>query len=163
MKFVDWERYRTITYQPAPNRSMERFYGHLKASSMAKNSSYDWLNHLSRAVLGIRTTIKSDLDTYSAKRVHVLIVRALSRQIPKLAAGINFISACENRWTSYKPSLNYTPSQALVCMSPLRILIPLFSNKPHTRTHTPQTSISPPPHPQLRRFPLPLCVLTFRA
>ena len=66
MEFLGYERNRMIAHNPATNRLIERFHGQLKASLMAKNSINDRLEHL----LGIHTTIKSDLDAYSAGLLH---------------------------------------------------------------------------------------------
>ena len=77
MQFLGCERHRTTAYHPAANGLVERFHRQLKVSLMARNSSNDWLDHLPLVLLGLRTTIKSDLDACPAELVYGSPLRLL--------------------------------------------------------------------------------------
>ena len=67
MQSLGCELYCNTAYHPAANGLVERFHRQLKTSLMARNCFNDWLDHLPLVLLGIRTTIKSDLDTCLAE------------------------------------------------------------------------------------------------
>ena len=70
IEFLGCERQRTTAYHPASNGLVERFHRQLKTSLIARNSSADWIDHLPLVLLGIRTTVKSDLDACPAELVY---------------------------------------------------------------------------------------------
>ena len=70
MHFLGREQQRTTASHPAAKGLVERCHRQLKASLIALNSGADWIDHLPFVLLGIRTTIKTDLDTCSAELVY---------------------------------------------------------------------------------------------
>ncbi|BHF59223.1 hypothetical protein SprV_0100218000 [Sparganum proliferum] len=62
-------RIRTTAYHPAANRMVERFHRQLKASLRAADDPENWTDHLPLVLLGIRSSLKSDLDCSAAELV----------------------------------------------------------------------------------------------
>ncbi|BHF80104.1 hypothetical protein SprV_0702322800 [Sparganum proliferum] len=74
-------RIRTTAYHPAANGMVERFHRQLKASLRAADDPENWTDHLSLVVLGIRSSLKSDLDCSAAELVFGATVRLPGQMI----------------------------------------------------------------------------------
>ena len=61
---------RTTAYHPAANGMVERFHRQLKAALIAHNSTDAWTDLLPMVLLGIRATIKEDLQCSPAELVY---------------------------------------------------------------------------------------------
>ena len=81
MQFLGCERQRTTAYYPAANGLVERFHRQLKVSLMARNIGADWIDHLLFVLLGIRATIKTDLDACPTELVYGSSLRLLGKII----------------------------------------------------------------------------------
>ncbi|BHF78009.1 hypothetical protein SprV_0602111900 [Sparganum proliferum] len=68
-------RIRTTAYHPAANGMVERFHRQLKASLSAADDPENWTDHLPLVLLGIRSSLKSDLDCSAAELVFGATVR----------------------------------------------------------------------------------------
>ncbi|BHF57334.1 hypothetical protein SprV_0100027500 [Sparganum proliferum] len=79
LSFLGCTRIRTTAYHPAANGMVERFHRQLKASLRAADDPGNWRDHLPLVLLGIRSSLKSDLDCSAAKLVFGATVR-LPRQ-----------------------------------------------------------------------------------
>ncbi|BHF70227.1 hypothetical protein SprV_0301327700 [Sparganum proliferum] len=62
-------RIRTTAYHPAANGMVERFHRQLKASLRAADDPENWTDHLPLVLLGMRSSLKSDLDCSAAEIV----------------------------------------------------------------------------------------------
>ncbi|BHF83361.1 hypothetical protein SprV_0902650300 [Sparganum proliferum] len=67
--FLGCTRIRMIAYHPAANGMVERFHRHLKASLRGAVDPENWTDHLPLVILGIRSTLKPDLDCFAAELV----------------------------------------------------------------------------------------------
>lgn len=63
-------RIRTTSYHPAANGLVERFHRHLKSALKAYEDTTKWNELLPMVLLGIRTSIKEDLDASPAELVY---------------------------------------------------------------------------------------------
>ncbi|KAK3881302.1 hypothetical protein Pcinc_014253 [Petrolisthes cinctipes] len=63
-------RYRTASYHPQANGTVERFHRQLKSSLAASAQREDWSIALPLVLLGIRTSLKMDLHNSSAELVY---------------------------------------------------------------------------------------------
>nr|VZI45164.1 unnamed protein product [Spirometra erinaceieuropaei] len=79
--FLGCTRIRTTAYHPAANGMVERFHRQLKASLRAADDPENWTDHLPLVLLGIRSSIKSDLDCSAAELVFGATVRLPGQMI----------------------------------------------------------------------------------
>lgn len=71
MTLLGIRRYRTASYHPQANATVERFHRQLKASLMASGQPReDWYTTLPLVLLGIRASLKQDLHHSSAELVY---------------------------------------------------------------------------------------------
>lgn len=70
MKLIGSSRVLTTAYHPASNGLVERFHPQLKASLMAQSIPGNWVDHLTLVLLGIRSTLKTDLGCCTAEPVY---------------------------------------------------------------------------------------------
>ncbi|KAK3880443.1 hypothetical protein Pcinc_015045 [Petrolisthes cinctipes] len=63
-------QYRTASYHPQANGTVERFHRQLKSSLAASAQREDWSIALPLVLLGIRTSLKTDLHNSSAELVY---------------------------------------------------------------------------------------------
>ncbi|BHF78145.1 hypothetical protein SprV_0602125600 [Sparganum proliferum] len=75
LSFLGCIRIRTTAYHPAANGMVERFHRQLKASLRAADDPENWTDHLPLVLLGIRPSLKSDLDCSAAELVFGSTVR----------------------------------------------------------------------------------------
>nr|VZI41229.1 unnamed protein product [Spirometra erinaceieuropaei] len=75
LSFFGCTRIRTTAYHPAANGMVERFHRQLKASLRAADDPENWTDHLPLVLLGIRSSLKSDLDCSAAELVFGATVR----------------------------------------------------------------------------------------
>ncbi|XP_043196713.1 uncharacterized protein LOC122367555 [Amphibalanus amphitrite] len=68
-RFLGCQRTRTTSYHPACNGMVERLHRQLKASLRAHQAT-SWTDVLPLVLLGIRSTIKADLQATSAELVY---------------------------------------------------------------------------------------------
>lgn len=73
-RMLGTERIRTTAYHPASNGLVERFHRQLKAAIKA-HESLDWYETLPLVLLGIRTSVKADLQCSAAELVYGTTLR----------------------------------------------------------------------------------------
>lgn len=61
---------RTTAYNPKANGILERFHRQLKAALRARGNTINWCSELPMILLGIRTTIKEDINASAAEMVY---------------------------------------------------------------------------------------------
>nr|VZI01334.1 unnamed protein product [Spirometra erinaceieuropaei] len=81
LSFLGCTRIRTTAYHPAANGMVERFHRQLKASLRAADDPENWTDHLPLVLLGIRSSLKSDLDCSAAELVFGATVRLPGQMI----------------------------------------------------------------------------------
>ncbi|BHF58520.1 hypothetical protein SprV_0100147200 [Sparganum proliferum] len=81
LSFLGCTRIRTTAYHPAANGMVERFHRQLKASLRAADDPENWTDHLPLVLLGIRSSLNSDLDCSAAELVFGATVRLLGQMI----------------------------------------------------------------------------------
>nr|VZI22741.1 unnamed protein product [Spirometra erinaceieuropaei] len=81
LSFLGCTRIRTTAYHPAANGMVERFHRQLKASLRAADDPENWTEHLPLVLLGIRSSLKSDLDCSAAGLVFGATVRLPGQMI----------------------------------------------------------------------------------
>nr|VZI45360.1 unnamed protein product [Spirometra erinaceieuropaei] len=81
LSFLGCTRIRTTAYHPAANGMVERFHRQLKASLRAADYPENWTDHLPLVLLGIRSSLKSDLDCSAAELVFGASVRLPGQMI----------------------------------------------------------------------------------
>ncbi|BHF78845.1 hypothetical protein SprV_0602196100 [Sparganum proliferum] len=74
-------RIRTTAYNPAANGMVERFHRQLKASLRAADDPENWTDHLPLVLLGIHSSLKSDLDCSAVELVFGATVRLPGQMI----------------------------------------------------------------------------------
>ena len=75
MKLLGSKRIRTTAYHPSANGLVERFHRQLKAALKAIPDPTHWVKALPLILLGIRTTIKQDIQCTSAELVYGTTLR----------------------------------------------------------------------------------------
>ena len=75
MQLLGCKRMRTTSYYPIANDLIEHFHRHLKASLKTHPNAIHWTQSLPLVLLGIRTTIKSDLHCTTAELVYGTTLR----------------------------------------------------------------------------------------
>ncbi|XP_063853948.1 uncharacterized protein LOC135096402 [Scylla paramamosain] len=76
MTLLGIRRYRTASYHPQANATVERFHRQLKSSLMASSDQREkWNATLPLVLLGIRTSLKQDLHHSSAELVYGTTLR----------------------------------------------------------------------------------------
>lgn len=75
MNLLGIRRYRTASYHPQANGTVERFHRQLKSSLTATAQREDWSLALPLVLLGIRTLLKTDLHNSSAELVYGTALR----------------------------------------------------------------------------------------
>nr|VZI08069.1 unnamed protein product [Spirometra erinaceieuropaei] len=83
--FLGCTRIRTTAYHLAADGMVERFHRQLKASLRAAADPENWTDHLPLVLLGIRSTLKSDLDCSAAEMVFGATVRLPGEMISPIA------------------------------------------------------------------------------
>lgn len=68
-KMLGINHYRTTAYHPQANGMIERFHRTLKAAIKCKNN-VEWANEISLIMLGIRSTIKEDINATPAEMLY---------------------------------------------------------------------------------------------
>nr|VZI02490.1 unnamed protein product [Spirometra erinaceieuropaei] len=81
LSFLGCTRIRTTAYHPAANGMVERFHRQLKASLPTADDPENWTDHLPLVFLGIRSSLKSDLDCSAAELVFGATVRLPGQMI----------------------------------------------------------------------------------
>ena len=74
-KMLGTNRLRTTSYHPASNGLVERFHRTLKAALKAHDEPHRWSEFLPLTLLGIRTTVKTDLNCSPAEMVYGTTLR----------------------------------------------------------------------------------------
>ena len=69
-KFLGCELINTTSYNPTANGIVERYHRVLKASIKAQKQPSDWYSNLGWILLGLRTTIRNDMDFSSAEMLY---------------------------------------------------------------------------------------------
>lgn len=69
-KFLGCHQIHTTTYHPRSNGMIERFHRTVKAYLTARGSSIRWKNELPVVLLGLRASVKEDLQCSSAELVY---------------------------------------------------------------------------------------------
>lgn len=75
MNLLGIKRNRTTAYHPQSNGIIERFHRQLKASLMARLNGPNWHDDLPIVMLGIRTSVKTDLKCSPAELVYGTTLR----------------------------------------------------------------------------------------
>ena len=70
MQLLGCRRIRTTSYQPIANGMIERFHRQLKSFLKSYPNTADWTTTLPMALLGIRTTLKQDIQCTPAELVY---------------------------------------------------------------------------------------------
>ncbi|BHF60215.1 hypothetical protein SprV_0100317800 [Sparganum proliferum] len=81
LSFLGCTRIRTTAYHPAANGMVERFHRQLKASLRVADDLENWTGHLPLVLLGIRSSLKSDLGCSAAELVFGATVRLPGQMI----------------------------------------------------------------------------------
>lgn len=68
LRFVGCERIRTTSYHPASNGMVERWHRSLKSAIMCHETS-EWVDSLPIVLLGLRTSLKEDIQSSAAELV----------------------------------------------------------------------------------------------
>lgn len=76
MNLLGIRRYRTASYHPQGNGTVERFHRQLKSSLKAAAQREDWSLALPLVLLGIRTSLKTDLHNSSAELIYGTALRS---------------------------------------------------------------------------------------
>lgn len=75
MNLLGIRRYRTASYHPQANGTVERFHRQLKSSLTAAAQREDWSLALPLVLLGIRSSLKTDLHNSSAELIYGTALR----------------------------------------------------------------------------------------
>lgn len=75
MEILGIHRSRTTSYHPATNGMVERFHRQLKAALKCHRESEHWSDHLPLVLLGIRSSLKTDLRCSAAELVYGTTLR----------------------------------------------------------------------------------------
>ena len=102
------QRIRTTSYHPKSNGQVERFHRQLKASIMCRQENANWLEALPIVLLGIRSSIKEDLNSSSAELVYGEPLRLPGEMlIPSSEESVpdcnNFLDQLRSKMTNLRP------------------------------------------------------------
>lgn len=75
MTLLGIHRYRTASYHPQANGTVERFHRQPKSSLAASVLREDWSLALPLVLFGIRTSLKTDLHSSSAELIYGATLR----------------------------------------------------------------------------------------
>lgn len=75
MQLLGCRRIRTTSYHPIANGMIERFHRQLKSILKSYPNTADWTTALPMALLGIRTTLKQDIQCTPAELVYGMTLR----------------------------------------------------------------------------------------
>ncbi|CAH8490858.1 unnamed protein product [Dicrocoelium dendriticum] len=105
--FLGCRRIHTTAYHPAANGLVERFHRQLKASLCA-SSDPSWSENISLVLLGIRSSIKADLQCAPAELVYGTTLKLPGEFVsPPASSGMpppNFASSLAQRMRSLRPT-----------------------------------------------------------
>ena len=106
-RFLGCQRTRTTSYHPACNGMVERFHRQLKASLRAHQAT-SWTDSLPLVLLGIRATIKKDVEASPAELVYGSTLRLPGEFFlsnPKASADSAFIQDLRRAMAKVRPTL----------------------------------------------------------
>ena len=108
MTLLGVRRYRTASYHPQANGTVERFHRQLKSSLAASAQREDWSLALPLVLLGIRTSLKADLHHSSAELVYGTTLRLPGELLaptpdPKPCSVEDFSSRLKDAMRSLQP------------------------------------------------------------
>ncbi|BHF64597.1 hypothetical protein SprV_0200760300 [Sparganum proliferum] len=118
LSFLDCIRIRTTAYHLAANGMVERFHRQLKASLRAAADPENWTDHLPLVLLGIRSSLKSDLDCSAAELVFGATVRLPGQMIsPTLRVAVEDPTNLLHRLRQFLRTLSPVPPRPSVSES----------------------------------------------
>src|SRR5215469_13214645 len=127
MTLLGSERFRSCSYHPISQGIIERFHRQLKASLMAHPPPDRWMESLPLVLLGIRFSVKEDLQCSSAELVYgsplrlpgEFFVPPSESSIPDVSSYLSRLHACSSTWkpTSPRPAKfhAYVPKDLSSC------------------------------------------------
>ncbi|BHF68256.1 hypothetical protein SprV_0301128900 [Sparganum proliferum] len=106
---ADCTRIRTTAYHPAANAIVERFHHQLKASLRSSDNPENWTDHLLLLLLGIGSSLESDIDCSAAELALGAAVRLPGQMIshtPRVAVEdpTNLLTVSANSCGHFSPS-----------------------------------------------------------
>jgi hypothetical protein len=118
LQFLGCSRHRTTAYHPAANGMVERFHRQLKSSLMANGDVRNWSEHLPLVLLGIRSSVKLEMECCPAELVYGTTLRLPGELICPNAersdeAATNFVHRLREfmrRLTPTQPRVQFPPS-----------------------------------------------------
>src|SRR5215469_5106913 len=127
MSLLGTERYRSSAYHPICQGIIERFHRQLKASIIAHPLRDKWMEALPLVMLGIRTSLKEDLQCSAAELVYgttlllpgEFFTPSPTESFPNPASYLTRLRMCANTWkpTSPRPATihSYVPKDLQTC------------------------------------------------
>jgi cleavage and polyadenylation specificity factor subunit 1 len=70
LRLLGTQRIRTTAYHPQANGAVERFHRTLKGALKAQQNPNDWCNNLELVMLGLRSTLKEELNASPAEMIY---------------------------------------------------------------------------------------------
>src|SRR5215469_12032538 len=111
MTLLGSERFSSTSYHPISQGIIERFHRQLKASLMAHPLPDRWMESLPLVLLGIRSSVKEDLQCSSAELVYGSTLRLPGEFfvppsesfVPDVSSYLSRIHACSSTWKPTSP------------------------------------------------------------
>ncbi|XP_064475553.1 uncharacterized protein LOC135389435 [Ornithodoros turicata] len=119
----------TTAYHPAANGMVERLHRQLKAALCSQPEPTNWVDHLPWVLLGLRSSLKQDLNCSSAELVFGSPLRLpgdfLDSSPKPPPTGDDFVTCLRQHFQAVKPALPHQPSHRKI------FVYPDFTNASH--------------------------------
>ena len=117
-RFLGCELINTTSYNPRANGIVEQYHRVLKASIKAQKQPSDWYSNLGWILLGLRITIRNDMDFFPAEMLYGSSLRLPGEflSLQKEQSHIEYVQQLRSFVQNLKPTPVRKPTPRSVCI-----------------------------------------------